>query len=64
MYELDCSLVFPGCERVIRADTRAGVIRRAIAQANALGIERISPMMMDTMRERMIDRPETTVRAA
>ncbi|TFF20481.1 DUF1059 domain-containing protein [Jiella endophytica] len=64
MYELDCSAVFPGCGRVIRADTKAGVIRRAIAQANALGIEHISPSMMDSMREKMVEKPETGERAA
>ncbi|MBP0618010.1 DUF1059 domain-containing protein [Jiella mangrovi] len=64
MYELDCSTVFPGCERVIRADSPAGVIRRAVAQANALGIERVTPSMLDSMREKMIERPETADRAA
>ncbi|ORE98650.1 DUF1059 domain-containing protein [Aurantimonas sp. 22II-16-19i] len=64
MYELDCSTVFPACERVIRADTKAGVIRRAIAQAQALGIERITPSLMDSLREKTIERPESDVRAA
>ncbi|NDW03046.1 DUF1059 domain-containing protein [Jiella pacifica] len=64
MFELDCSAVFPGCERVIRADSEAGVIRRAIAQANALGIDRISPMMMDTMRQRIVELPAAAERAA
>ncbi|WAP67942.1 DUF1059 domain-containing protein [Jiella pelagia] len=64
MFELDCSSVFPGCERVIRADSEAGVIRRAIAQANALGIDRISPMMMDTMRQHIVEQQDTAERAA
>lgn len=64
MFELDCSTVFPGCERVIRADSEAGIIRRAIAQANALGITRISPSMMDAMRGRIVKLPAAAERAA
>ena len=64
MFELDCSAVFPGCNRVIRAESRGEVMRRAVAQAKALGVEQISPMMLDMMRDRMIDRPDADTRAA
>ncbi|MCQ0989671.1 DUF1059 domain-containing protein [Jiella marina] len=64
MYELNCANVIPGSRRIIRAETQAGVVRRAIAQANALGIERISPAMMDTIRERTVEVDETNDRAA
>ncbi|MBO0663291.1 hypothetical protein LQ948_11665 [Jiella sp. MQZ9-1] len=64
MYELDCSAVFSGSRRVIRSDSQAGVIRKAIAQANALGIERVSPSMMDSFREKMVERPEAATEHA
>ncbi|MBC8128780.1 MAG: DUF1059 domain-containing protein [Rhizobiaceae bacterium] len=52
MYELNCAGVIPGCERVIRAESEVEVIRRAVMQARQLGVERITPWMMDTFRER------------
>ncbi len=64
MFELDCSTVFPGCERIIQANSEAGVVRRAIAQANALGIERISPSLMDAMRQRIVEQEDAGERAA
>ncbi|SJZ83497.1 DUF1059 domain-containing protein [Consotaella salsifontis] len=50
MYELNCAGVIPGCSRVIRADSQAEVIRRAVVQAKQLGIEEITPSMMDSFR--------------
>ncbi|MEF2071656.1 DUF1059 domain-containing protein [Consotaella aegiceratis] len=50
MYELDCAGVIPGCNRVIRADSQAEVIRRAVVQAKQLGIDEITPSMMDSFR--------------
>ncbi|NDV85658.1 DUF1059 domain-containing protein [Aurantimonas aggregata] len=52
MYELDCSGVIPGCQRVIRAETQAEVFRRAVVQAKQLGVEKITPTMLDTMRQK------------
>ncbi|KQT66120.1 hypothetical protein ASG54_06125 [Aureimonas sp. Leaf460] len=51
MYELNCAGVIPGCERVIRADSHAEVIRRAVMQARQLGVDTISPSMMDMFRQ-------------
>jgi predicted small metal-binding protein len=51
MYELNCAGVIPGCERVIRADSPAEVIRRAVMQARQLGVDRITPSMMDRFRQ-------------
>ena len=50
MYELNCAGVIPGCERVIRAESQAEVVRRAVVQARQLGVERITPLMMDSFR--------------
>ncbi|MBB4002414.1 MAG: DUF1059 domain-containing protein [Aurantimonas endophytica] len=52
MYELDCSGVIPGCQRIIRAETQAEVFRRAVVQAKQLGVARITPKMLDTMRQK------------
>ncbi|WP_370193086.1 MULTISPECIES: DUF1059 domain-containing protein [Aurantimonas] len=60
MYELDCSGVIPGCRRVIRAESEAEVIRRAIVQARQFGLEHISPAMLDAMRTRT--REEASIR--
>ena len=60
MYELDCSGVIPGCRRVIRAESEAEVVRRAIVQARQFGLEHISPSMLDAMRTRT--REETDIR--
>ena len=57
MYELDCSGVIPGCQRVIRAESQAEVIRRAVVQARQLGVDRITPSMMDSFREGTTERP-------
>lgn len=51
MYELNCNGVIPGCQRVIRADSPAEVVRRAVMQARQLGVERITPSMMDLFRQ-------------
>ena len=51
MYELNCAGVIPGCERIIRADSPAEVIRRAVMQARQLGVDRITPSMMDSFRQ-------------
>lgn len=50
MYELNCAGVIPGCERVIRAESQAEVIRRAVVQARQVGVDRITPSMMDQFR--------------
>ncbi|HEY9058436.1 MAG TPA: DUF1059 domain-containing protein [Aurantimonas sp.] len=50
MYELDCAGIIPGCQRVIRAESQAEVVRRAVVQAKQLGVDRISPMMLDSFR--------------
>ncbi len=52
MYELNCAGVIPGCERVIRAESQAEVVRRAVAQARAIGVDTITPAMMDSFRTR------------
>ncbi|WP_102958832.1 DUF1059 domain-containing protein [Mangrovicella endophytica] len=57
MYELNCAGVIPGCERVIRAETRAEVIRRAVVQAKQLGVDRITPNMMDSFQHRTTELP-------
>ncbi|UIJ72958.1 DUF1059 domain-containing protein [Aurantimonas sp. HBX-1] len=57
MYELDCSGVIPGCERIIRAESQAEVFRRAVVQAKQLGVARITPKMLDTMREKTQELP-------
>ena len=51
MFELNCSGVIPGCNRVIRADSQAEVIRRAVEQAKQLGVPQITPRMMDAFRD-------------
>lgn len=51
MYELDCSGVIPGCQRVIRAESQEEVFRRAVVQARQLGVDKITPSMLDTMRQ-------------
>ena len=50
MYELDCTGLFPGCHRVIRAETEAEVMRRALAQARQVGIEKVSPALLERIR--------------
>ena len=50
MYELDCAGVIPGCKRVIRAESQAEVVRRAVAQARAIGVDTITLAMMDSFR--------------
>ena len=50
MYELDCAGVIPGCERIIRAESQAEVVRRAVAQARAIGVETITTAMLDSFR--------------
>lgn len=57
MYELDCAGVIPGCARVIRAESQAEVVRRAIAQAKQMGVEHIPPMMWDAFRDRTTENP-------
>lgn len=56
-YELDCAGVIPGCERVIRAESKAEVFRRAVVQAKQLGVDRITPAMLDTMRQKTQELP-------
>jgi len=53
MYELDCADVIPGCKRVIRAESQAEVIRRAVSQAKQLGVQTITPGMMDSFRSHL-----------
>jgi predicted small metal-binding protein len=57
MYELDCSGVIPGCQRIIRAESQAEVFRRAVVQAKQLGVDRITPTMLDTMRQKTQELP-------
>ncbi|HEX2017357.1 MAG TPA: DUF1059 domain-containing protein [Aurantimonas sp.] len=57
MYELDCSGVIPGCQRIIRAESQAEVFRRAVVQARQLGVDRITPAMLDTMRQNTQELP-------
>lgn len=52
MFELNCAGVIPGCERVIRAESQAEVLRRAVVQAKQLGVDRITPSMLDAFRDR------------
>ncbi len=58
MYELDCAGVIPGCARVIRAESQAEVVRRAVAQAKQMGVERISPTMLEAFRTGTTERPQ------
>ncbi len=51
MFELNCSGVIPGCDRVIRAESQAEVIRRAVEQTKQLGVPTISTRMMDAFRD-------------
>ncbi|MCQ8781003.1 DUF1059 domain-containing protein [Mangrovibrevibacter kandeliae] len=60
MYELDCATVIPGCQRVIRAESQAEVIRRAVAQARQFGVERITPSMMDSFRSKTTETTNAT----
>jgi predicted small metal-binding protein len=53
MYELDCADVIPGCKRVIRAESQAEVIRRAVSQAKQLGVQTITAGMMDSFRSHL-----------
>jgi len=53
MYELDCADVIPGCKRVIRAESQAEVIRRAVSQAKRLGVQTTTPGMMDSFRSHL-----------
>lgn len=53
MFELNCAGVIPGCDRVIRAESEAEVIRRAVVQAKQLGVYEITPKMMDAFRQGM-----------
>ncbi len=57
MYELDCAGVIPGCQRVIRAESQAEVVRRAVVQAKQLGVDRISPTMLESFRTRTTELP-------
>jgi len=57
MYELDCAGIIPGCERVIRAETQVDVFRRAVVQAKQLGVEKITPMMLDAFRQKTRELP-------
>ena len=57
MYELDCAGVIPGCQRVIRAESPAEVVRRAVVQAKQLGVDRISPSMLESFRTRTTELP-------
>ncbi|WP_185983527.1 DUF1059 domain-containing protein [Aureimonas mangrovi] len=50
MFELKCAGVIPGCERVIRAESEAEVVRRAVVQAKQMGVDRITPVMLDALR--------------
>jgi predicted small metal-binding protein len=56
MYELNCAGVIPGCIRVIRAETQAEVVRRAVVQAKQLGVERIPPKMLDAFRDQTTEK--------
>lgn len=58
MYELDCAGVIPGCARVIRAESQAEVVRRAVAQAKQMGVDHISLSMLDAFRNRTTERPQ------
>ncbi|KAA0972050.1 DUF1059 domain-containing protein [Aureimonas fodinaquatilis] len=55
MYELDCAGVIPGCTRIIRAESQAEVIRRAVVQAKQLGVDTITPNLMDAFRNRLTE---------
>lgn len=52
MFELNCAGVIPGCDRVIRAESQAEVLRRAVMQARQLGVDRITPNMLDAFRNK------------
>lgn len=56
MYELNCAGVIPGCARVIRAESQAEVVRRAVVQAKQMGVDRISPTMMEAFRKGTTER--------
>ncbi|WAJ30052.1 DUF1059 domain-containing protein [Antarcticirhabdus aurantiaca] len=57
MYELNCAGIIPGCERVIRAESQAEVVRRAVVQARQLGFEKITPALLDSFREKTTELP-------
>ncbi|KAB0679823.1 DUF1059 domain-containing protein [Aureimonas leprariae] len=57
MFELDCQGVIPGCQRVIRAESQAEVFRRAVQQAHQSGVEKLTPDMLDVLRERTTELP-------
>lgn len=57
MYELNCAGVIPGCARVIRAESQAEVLRRAVRQAQQVGVDRITPTMLDLFREGTTELP-------
>jgi predicted small metal-binding protein len=52
MFELNCDGVIPGCKRVIRAETQAEVFRRAVRQAQQMGVDTLTPTMVEELRER------------
>lgn len=53
MFELNCAGVIPGCDRVIRAESEAEVVRRAVFQAKQLGVKAITPRLMDAFRQNL-----------
>ncbi|WP_152046059.1 DUF1059 domain-containing protein [Aureimonas psammosilenae] len=57
MFELNCHGVIPGCDRVIRAESQAEVVRRAIQQAHQSGIDRLPSKMFEDFRDRTTELP-------
>ena len=55
MFELNCADVIPGCDRVIRADSRAEVLRRAVVQAKQLGVSTISVNLLEAFRNKTVE---------
>ena len=53
MFELNCEGVIPNCHRVIRADSEAEVVRRAVCQAKELGVSTITPTLLDAFRRNL-----------
>ncbi|GGE19282.1 hypothetical protein GCM10011390_43120 [Aureimonas endophytica] len=57
MFELNCHGVIPGCDRVIRAESQAEVFRRAVQQAHQSGVEKLTPNLIDQLRDKTTELP-------
>lgn len=56
MKQFDCATLVPGVDRIIRADTEANVVARAVEYLKSvLGEEGIRPSLVQEIRARVTD---------